>query len=79
MNYYISEEKLIVYIDAFFKEKEKQPFETFNKTLLLRCVLENESTDDLIKNNLFLKNLVIEFKNWLRPRIRIHKMKNLDD
>jgi hypothetical protein len=61
-------------LDDFFNEKGAGSLNLMRKGMVELCFKSSTFRESMIKNNLWLKSLVDEFEEWLKPRIRKAKI-----
>lgn len=77
MIYNISAEELRQYLDDFYNEKGAGSLNLMRKGMVEQCLKSSTFRETMQKNNLWLENLVDEFEEWLKPRIRKAKIAGL--
>ena len=70
----MSEEMLREYLGDFFNEKGAGLLNKMREGMVEQCFKSSAFRESMTKNNQWLKDLVEEFEEWLKPRVRKTKI-----
>jgi hypothetical protein len=73
----MTEIELLMHFDIYWKMHNNDEYEDDEKDRLVECLLCSEYYHSIIGHNPQYENVLMKFKEWMHPFIRIWKINNL--